>query len=212
MSFILRTAFIFILLNGLTLFHAQAKDTISILIFGDSIVAGYRIKQSEAVPAQLESFLRRYDPRITVINGGVSGNTTAGGRNRLEWTLKKYNPDIVLLALGGNDVLRGVPPETMRDNLNAMLALLQKKQIITILSAVEAPDNLGAKYKNAVTQLYNELARTYNVPLYPFLLEKTYGNKELMLPDGIHPSPRGATVIARDLAVYLVRTISFKSF
>ena len=210
---LLKHAIILALLSSLLTSPAQAKDTVTLLMFGDSLLSGYRLKPNESVPVRLEGFLRKYDARITVINAGVSGDTTTGGRQRLQTTAKTHMPDIVLLALGGNDVLRGVPPATIRDNLNAMLSLLQQlKTPEVILSAALAPDQRGEKYKNEINLLYSDLARTYGVRLYPFLIEKTYGNRELMLPDGVHPNARGAELIARDLAIYLVKTLSFKSF
>ncbi len=182
---------------------AQAGEP-TILVFGDSLVAGYGLKKTEALPAQLQANLQQYGIHATVINGGVSGDTTAGGRNRLAWTLKKYNPDIVILALGANDMLRGLPPATTRENLDAMLQELssdQNRRII--LSAVVVPDNLGPSYRDEFNRIYPDLAQKYNAALYPFLLEGIYGRADLMLPDGAHPSARGAEAMAEALSQYL---------
>lgn len=142
--------------------------------------------------------------KVTVVNGGVSGDTTSGGRTRLSWMLKKHQPDIVLLALGGNDVLRGIPPRVSRDNILAMLTILQEQNVKTILSAVQAPDTLGKEYQSDFDRIYLDATKEYAVSLYPFLIEKTFGRKHLMQPDGIHPNKEGVKKIATDLAAYLV--------
>lgn len=182
---------------------AEAKATRTILVFGDSIVAGYGLSEEDALPAQLQAILREKDASITVINGGVSGDTTSGGRGRLNWTLDKHQPDLVILALGGNDVLRGTRPSATKQNIEAMLELLDQRGIKTILSAVEAPANLGPLYRRQFNALYEDAADAYDIPLYPFLLRDTYGQQALMLPDGIHPNAKGAALIARNLAALL---------
>ncbi len=181
----------------------EAKATRTILLFGDSIVAGYGLAKEDALPTQLQAILREKDDAITVINGGVSGDTTSGGRSRLSWTLDKHEPDLVILALGGNDVLRGTRPKATKENIEAMLELLDQRGITTILSAVEAPANLGPLYRRQFNALYEDTADKFNIPLYPFLLRDTYGKPALMLPDGIHPNAKGAALIARNLAAFL---------
>ena len=187
------------------------KGVIKILILGDSTVAGYRMDPADAVPAQLEGFLRRYDPRIQVINGGTPGNTTADGRKRLDSALKRHKPDIVILALGNNDILRGLAPKLIQENLDAILTRLKESGTGIVLTAVEAPSNFPAGYQRAVKQIYINLANTYNVALYPFLLERVRDNSEFMTPDGTQPNDKGAKLIARDLAIYLVQKINFKA-
>lgn len=183
--------------------HAQANETTTILLFGDSIIAGYGLNEKDAVPAQLEQALREHDDSVRVINGGVSGDTTGAGRSRLEWTLDKHNPDMVVLALGGNDVLRGLPISVTTENILAMLELLKERNIPTILSAVQAPGNLGIAYQRQLNSLYKDASEKYEAPLYPFLLTETFGKKALMQQDGIHPNAEGAKTIANDLAEYL---------
>lgn len=174
------------------------------MLFGDSIVAGYGLPAEETVPAKLEALLKQKHPGVTVVNGGVSGDTTAGGRSRLEWTLDRHRPGLVIVALGGNDVLRGIPPAVTQDNLEAMLELLKRRNIPTVLSAVQAPDSHGATYREQLDAIYKELSRRYDVPLYPFLLADVFGNAGLMQPDGIHPNAQGAEYIAKGLAEYLI--------
>ena len=143
-----------------------------------------------------------------MINSGVSGDTTSAGLSRLAWTLKRNQPDVVLLALGGNDVLRGINPESTRKNLDAMLQILQDSNVAVIFSRVQAPSSLGQDYMDSLDQAYTELAAKYEVPLYPFLLEDVFTNPEFMQADGIHPSPAGVKVIANGLGQYMVNFLN----
>ena len=179
-----------------------------ILLFGDSIVAGYGLEAEDTISSHLQSLLADEGYEAAVVNAGVSGDTTAGGRTRLAWTLDRQQPNAVLLALGGNDVLRGLPPEVTRENLDAMLAELQKRNIPTVLSAVQAPSNMGVDYQQTLNGIYTDLAEKYEVPLYPFLIEDTFGKTDYMQDDGIHPNEAGAQLIARNLAEYLPETLS----
>jgi len=206
-----RIALLSIIVCCAPLFHANAKDTNIILLFGDSIIAGYGLGAEDSVPAKMEQMLKEEHPDIRVINGGVSGDTTAGGRNRLEWTLERQKPDLVILALGGNDVLRGIPPAVTRDNLMAMLEMLKQKQIPTILSAVKAPGSFGLAYSTQLDVAYTQLAEQYGVPLYPFLLTEIFGKSHLMQSDGIHPNMQGAEHIAKQLSEYLVASGHIKA-
>ncbi len=181
----------------------SAQDTNVILLFGDSLIAGYGLPGEDAVPVKLEAMLKKNDTNVKVINGGVSGDTTAGGRSRLPWTLNRHEPDLVIIALGANDMLRGIPANVTRDNLAAMLELLKSQSIPTILSAVRAPDSHGAIYREGLDTVYKDLAASYAVPLYPFLLEGVFGNPALMQADGIHPNAQGAAVIAKQLADFI---------
>lgn len=205
MSVFFRILLLFAAVLNQPIYHANAKETTAILLFGDSIIAGYGISAEESVPARLQSILQEKNKEIKVINGGVSGDTSGAGRSRLAWTLDKYHPDLVILALGGNDMLRGIPPQITRENIIAMLELLKQRNIAVILSAVLAPYNLGQDYKKRFDAVYTQAAKLYNAPLYPFLLSKTYGKSDMMQPDGIHPNARGAELIARELAEYLTQ-------
>ena len=184
---------------------AKAQETSSLLLFGDSLVAGYGLQPHDSLPAQLEAMLRQKGRNIRVINGGVSGDTTSGGRSRLEWMLQKHQPDQVMIALGGNDLLRGISPKVTRANIFAMLETLQQGRYKTILSAVRAPASAGGPFQKKFDSIYVDAAQHYNVPLYPFFLEDTYGNPQLMQPDGIHPNKQGVAVIATKLADYLLK-------
>lgn len=173
------------------------------MLFGDSIVAGYGLGNSEPIPVRLQAMLAQKGYQVSIINAGVSGDTTAAGRARLAFALKKDQPDMVLLELGANDMLRGLPPKLARENLTAMLTMLQKAKVKVILSAVQASPTLGPVYVSEFNGIYPELSQQFHVPLYPFLLEKVYGQADLMQADRVHPSAKGAENIARDLAAYL---------
>ena len=181
------------------------------MLFGDSIIAGYGLEKEDSLSVKLEVALKNDGYNVEVINGGVSGDTTSSGRSRLEWTLKKHQPDIVLLALGGNDILRGFSSELTKKNLDAMLSMLKEKNVQVILSKVQAPLNLGIEYKQKFDPIYSDLADKYNLPLYSFLLENTFGNKSLMQSDQIHPNAEGIKIIAKGLRKYLAGHLKNKT-
>lgn len=185
--------------------YAQAASTV--LIFGDSLTAGYRLQADEALPAVVQAKLHeKGETDVTVINGGVSGDTTAGGKARLEWTLKKHKPDVVMIALGGNDMLRGIPPQTVQANLDAMLGMLKEQNIKTILMAVKVPPNQDPTYTQSFNAVYPSLAKQYNVVLYPFFMESLFGQTRYLLDDGVHPNAKGVDYVAGYLADYLLET------
>lgn len=182
--------------------HAYAAKATTILLFGDSIVAGYGLPKRDTLSERMQKLLA--ENKVTVVNGGISGDTTTGGKSRLAWTIEKYKPDIVILALGGNDMLRGISPKLVSNNLEYMLNILKSKNIITILQAVKAAPNMGRSYVNEFDNIYPQLANKYDVILYPFFLSKTYANPKLMLPDGIHPNEKGIELIAEDLVKFIM--------
>lgn len=184
----------------------MAQATSRILIFGDSLSAGYRLQANEALPAVVESKMRAAGKEVTVINGGVSGDTTTGGVNRLPWTLNRHEPDVVVVALGANDMLRGVAPDTVRANLDKILTQLSERQIRTVLMAVTVPPNQDAVYAAQFNGIFPALAQQYNVALYPFFLEPIFGHTGYMLDDGVHPNAAGVDYIATYLADYLVQS------
>jgi acyl-CoA thioesterase-1 len=173
-----------------------------ILAFGDSLYAGYGLKRGESMPAHVETLLRQQGINATVVNAGVSGDTTAAGRKRLIFTLDNLprKPDLVLLGLGGNDVLRQIPVAETRANLVAMLDELRRRHIPVLLTGMRAPPNLGPDYARPFDALYPELARSYKAALDPFVLTGVLGNRGLMLPDGIHPNAKGVDVMAARIA------------
>lgn len=176
---------------------AQAPRPLRLLMLGDSITAAYGLSRPEGLPARLEATLRARGHAVTVIDAGVSGDTTAGGRSRLEWSLAE-KPDAVIVALGGNDGLRGIEPRTSQANLRAILEMLKNRGIPAMLAGMLAPPNLGADYGREFAGMFQTLARENpEVVSYPFLLEGVAGDPALNQPDGIHPNPRGVDEMVR---------------
>jgi len=169
------------------------------MAFGDSLYAGYGVKQDESFPAQLEKALSAKGLKVSVRNAGVSGDTTAAGLQRLAFALDGLprKPDLVILGLGGNDMLRGISPNQTRSNLDAMLKELQKRDIEVVLTGMIAAPNLGQDYAGQFNPIFSTLAQQYDAELYPFFLDGVITDPKLMLPDGIHPNPQGiAKVVA----------------
>ncbi len=173
-----------------------------VLAFGDSLYAGYGLKRGESLPDAVQARLRAQGIDATIVNAGVSGDTTAGGRRRLAYTLDRLEraPDLVLLGLGGNDVLRQVPPAETRANLTAMLDELAKRKIPVVLTGMMAPPNLGPDFAGRFNAIYPALAKQHDAPLYPFILDGVIGRRALMLPDGVHPNAQGVQRIADRVA------------
>jgi acyl-CoA thioesterase I len=169
-----------------------------ILAFGDSLYAGYGLKSGESMPARVERLLRQQGINAKVVNAGVSGDTSSAGRNRLGFALDSLQrkPDLVLLGLGGNDVLRQIPVAETRANLVAMLDELQRRDIPVVLTGMRAPPNLGPDYAGPFDRIYPDLARRYDAALDPFVLADVIGDRRLMLPDGVHPNAKGIDVMA----------------
>jgi len=183
-----------------------ATRTPVILDFGDSLTAGYGLPAGQAFPARLEAWLHQRGIEARVVNAGVSGDTTAGGLARLDWALAD-KPDLVILALGANDALRGIDPSTVRDNLDKMIGKIEASGAKMLLLGMLAPPNWGEEYKHAFDQVFPELARSHHLPLYPFFLEGVAMKPELNQPDGIHPNERGVTVLVDRIAPMVARVL-----
>jgi acyl-CoA thioesterase-1 len=168
-----------------------------ILAFGDSLFAGYGLPSDQSYPARLEAALRARGINARISNAGVSGNTSADGLARLDFTLANQErpPDLVLISLGGNDMLRGLPPEQTRANLDAILTELGKRKIPVILMGLLAPPNLGRTYRAKFDAMYPALARQHHINLVPFFLQPVMGRPDLVQPDHIHPTEQGIEAI-----------------
>lgn len=168
-----------------------------ILAFGNSLFAGYNVAPENAYPATLQAALRARGVNAVVTNAGISGDTTAAGLQRLAFTLdaQQEKPDLVILELGGNDLLRGISPEQTRANLDQMLRELQRREIPAILFGLRAPPNLGSAYMRAYDDIYPDLAEKYNAQLVPFFLEPIYDRPELIQQDRVHPTAQGIEVL-----------------
>lgn len=173
---------------------APADDRV-IVALGDSLTAGLGVAAEEAYPALLESRLRRAGFAYRVVNAGVSGDTSAGGLRRLDWVLRS-RPEIVVVALGANDGLRGVPITALRDNLTAIVTRLQASGARVLLVGMRLPPNYGAAYANAFAETFHDVARRTSCAFLPFLLEGVGGDPALNQADGIHPNAAGQRAVA----------------
>jgi acyl-CoA thioesterase-1 len=166
-----------------------------IVALGDSLTAGLGVSVDEAYPALLEERLAREGYDYRVVNAGVSGDTSAGGLRRIDWALK-LGPEIVIVALGANDGLRGLPPTAMRDNLLAIVRRARSAGAKVLLAGMRIPPNYGMDYTRDFAKVFADVAQATSVPLMPFLLEGVAGESRLTLPDGIHPNAEGQRRIA----------------
>lgn len=170
---------------------------VRLLVFGDSLAAGYGLPQADGFQARLQAALRADGHDVTMLDGGVSGDTTAGGRSRLDWALADH-PDAVLVELGGNDGLRGTSPAAMQDNLMAILDTLAAQHLPTLLSGMEAPPNLGAAYGAQFRGVFATLGQRRTLLFDRFFLEGVAADPALNQPDRIHPNAEGVKrVVAR---------------
>ena len=176
----------------------QPPDAPRIVAFGDSLTAGLGLAPEEAYPARLQERLDRAGHRLRVVNAGVSGDTTAGGLRRLPWALEG-DVRILILALGGNDGLRGLPVEQMQDNLSRMIASAQQRGVRVLLAGMESPPNFGKAYTDAFRRVFERLAAEHDVDFLPFLLAGVAGVPALNQADGIHPNVQGAERVAANV-------------
>ena len=181
---------------------AKAEAVLRIAVLGDSLTSGYGLPGKEAFPAQLEARLRASGARVEVANGGVSGDTSAGGRARLEWLLAD-GPDIVIVELGSNDALRGLEPESTEENLDWIVSRLTAEGVRVLLAGMLAPPNLGREYGEEFSAIYPSLATKHGLALYPFFLDGVAARPELNQADGIHPNAGGVAVIVERIAPYV---------
>lgn len=180
-----------------------AKESKRILFLGDSLSAGYGVKKEASAPQLLEDMLNSEKPQsVKIINASISGSTSASATSRLKWQLKEV-PDILVLALGSNDGLRGVFIRETQKNLQAAIKLAQSNKIEILLVGMKLPINYGAKYRLQFEQMYQNLATLNKLPLVPFLLEGIGGVKGLNLEDGIHPNEEGQKIMAKTLLKHI---------
>ena len=180
---------------------AETADTRLVVAFGDSLYAGYGVLPQERFPARLEKALASRGVPATVRNAGVSGDTSSAGLRRLAFTLDglKRKPDLVMVNLGGNDMLRGIDPAETRANLTAICEELKRRGIPILLTGMVAAPNLGRDYADRFNPIYADLAKRYGAILYPFFLDGVVTDTQLMLPDRIHPNPKGVDTIVEKI-------------
>jgi acyl-CoA thioesterase-1 len=187
---------------------AAAKD-VHVLAFGDSLTAGYGLPPGQGFAPQLEAMLRRQGVRAFVTNAGVSGNTAAQGRARLKWTLDGlgHKPDLAIVALGANDMLRGLPPKQTRAELDSILVELKRRGIPVLIAGMLAAPNLGSRYRTEYDSIFPALAREHGAALYPFFLAGVAGHPALALPDRVHPNFQGIKRMVSGITPTVLRAL-----
>lgn len=174
---------------------ADVSSRPKVVCLGDSLTAGLGLPIEQAYPSVLQNRLERAGLDYDVVNAGVSGDTSAGGLSRLDWALQG-DVRVLIVALGGNDGLRGLPPDALKRNLAEIIERAQARHVRVILAGMEAPPNYGPDYLVSFHKVYPALAAQYKVPLVPFLLQNVAGIEQLNQPDGIHPTAEGARMVA----------------
>ena len=177
----------------------KCVETLTVVAFGDSLTAGYLLPASQAFPAQLERRLAADGFPVRVVNAGVSGDTTADGLARLDYALAE-KPDLVIMELGANDMLRGVDPKVARENLEKMLASIKAKGAAILLAGMKASGNYGDAYRAQFEAIYPGLAGALSLPLYPFFLDGLDKDSALLQKDGLHPTAEGVARIVAGVA------------
>jgi acyl-CoA thioesterase-1 len=185
---------------GIGFADSQAAETkpIKMVVLGDSLSAGFGLSASAAFPDRLEKALKSKGIDVDIINAGVSGDTSSGGRDRLEWSIPE-GTRAVLVELGANDALRGIDPAVTRAALADILTRLKARNISVLLCGMLAPPNYGSDYSARFNAVYSELAKSFGVPLYPFFLEGVASEARLNQRDGIHPTAEGVDVIVKNI-------------
>lgn len=189
---------------------ALAARTKVVTVLGDSITAGYGLPAAAALPAQLQLALRKLGVTALVRAAGVSGDTTAGGLSRVDFSVRK-DTDLTIVALGANDLLQGQDPKRTRANLDGIIKKLKARRIGVVLTGIAAPVEIGGGYARDFNAVFPALARTHGVPLYPNLLAGVARTPALNQPDGIHPNARGAAIIAARLAPVVARALAARA-
>ncbi len=183
-----------------------APAPVKLLALGDSLTAGYGLPEPQGFTSQLQKALTARGYAVTVVNAGVSGDTTAGGLARLDWALAD-KPDAALVELGANDMLRGLDPGAARANLEAILKKLAERKIPALLAGMLATPSLGRPYTERFNSLYPDLAKSYGVPLYPFFLDGVATDRALIQADGLHPNAQGVAIIVERILPDVTRLL-----
>ena len=197
---------IFIVVTLLYTSFTQAQD-LKIILFGDSLMAGYGLDRSNHLDRLLEKDLLQQGILSQITNASVSGDTSNGGLNRLNWSLQD-DYDLFILGLGANDMLRGISPETTKSNLEEIIKTVKKKNISILLTGMQAPSSYGQDYQSSFNSIYPQLADEYQIFLYPFLLEGVALNTKLNQSDGKHPNSTGIALISKKIAEKIIKIMN----
>ena len=207
MNFLEKNGLKIILILFLSFSYSITADTKKLLILGDSISAGYGLKESENWVQLLETSLNASSIELKIINSSISGDTTIGGLSRIESDLRKHNPNYVLVELGGNDALRGYPIDKIKTNLLKIIDASLEAEANPIIMQIRIPPNYGKNYVAAFESIYSEIALEKNIPKMSFILEKVALDKSLMQQDGIHPNSKAQPLIAKQVEIEIKKII-----
>ena len=189
---------------GLNFIPTKVYCNQKIALFGDSLMSGYGLEKKFHLSTILENNLKEKGFDVNVINASVSGDTTSGGLNRLKWLLEKSEIDIVILCLGANDMLRGIQPYLIKQNLIKIIEILKERNVTILLAGMLSQETLGNEYKKKFDSIYPELAEKFQISFLPFLLDGVALNAEYNLNDGKHPNQKGINIISKNLEKKLI--------
>ena len=202
MNYIIKLIFTIFFFLSFSITIAYAKS-LNVIVLGDSLVAGYGLLKNDGFINQLQNKINSNNIKLNLVNGGVSGETSSGLMNRLEWVLEEKF-DGVIVSIGANDALRGINPKLTFQNINNILNYLKKNQIPTMLIGMKAPNNLGKRYVNEFNRIYPNLAKIYKVSFYPFFLKDVVLVPSLNQNDMIHPNKKGVKKIVENIYPYFI--------
>ena len=184
-----------------------AKADYKVVLFGDSLMSGYGLDKKYHLSNVLEKNLNKKGLKVKVINASVSGDTSAGGLNRIDWTISEKNIDIILLCLGANDMLRGISPNETKKNLDQIIIKILNKKIQIVIAGMIAPESHGKDHKNEFDKIFKSLSVKYEIDFIPFLLDGVALNPDLNLDDGMHPNEKGVIVISKNIEKKLINIL-----
>ena len=190
------------------LVHIKASAIEKVLLFGDSLMAGYGLPKEHHLSLVLENSLKNDGFNIKIINGSVSGSTSSGGLNRAEWSLSQPGIDLIIIGLGANDMLRGIKPDETEKNLEEIIKIANKKKIQIIIAGMIAPSTHSKEYKNEFDAIYPKLSKKYNLSLIPFLLEGVALDPNFNLQDGIHPNKLGTIRVSETIKKKIINFLN----
>ena len=199
-------SFFICLMMTLLFTNVNAQDPIKIMLYGDSLMAGYGLPQKDNLASELSREIKSNDSTISFINASISGNTSKNGLSRVDWSLGD-NPNIVILCPGANDMLSGLDPSLTKNNLDSIINKFINNNAIIILAGMQSPESMGPKYKKEFDAIYPDLSAQYNLIFMPFLLEGVALEKELLQADFKHPNAKGIRVMADNLNPYILQAI-----
>ena len=185
----------------------SADHSLKVMLYGDSLMAGYGLPQNENLTSELTRNFKENNPSLTFINASISGNTSKNGLSRVDWSLGD-KPNIVILCLGANDMLRGLDPALTANNLDTIITKFKKNNAIVILAGMLSPESMGPDYQSEFDSIYPELSKKHSLIFMPFLLDGVALEKELLLTDYKHPNAQGIKVMATNLSPYIAEAVS----